>query len=75
MEDTQQTVTGTVRMKLHKGTCLAVGRRSPYSLYSYGLATYDRGDEFDQTKSEGFIRLWGLSAQIAEQVRRKAEKE
>ncbi len=75
MEDTQQTVTGTVRMKLHKGNCLAVGRKSPYSLYSYELATYDKEDRFDQARAEGFIRLWGLSSQIAEQVRREAEKE
>jgi argininosuccinate synthase len=69
---TQETVTGTVRMKLHKGTCAPVGRKSPHSLYRYELATYDRGDRFDQTAAEGFIHLWGLSAQIAEQVRRKA---
>jgi argininosuccinate synthase len=69
---TQEAVTGTVRMKLHKGTCAPVGRKSPHSLYRYELATYDRGDRFDQTAGEGFIHLWGLSAQIAEQVRRKA---
>jgi argininosuccinate synthase len=75
MDDTQETVTGTVRMKLHKGNCLAVGRESPHSLYSYELATYDKEDRFEQARAEGFIRLWGLSAQIAEQVRREAEKE
>jgi len=74
MESTQETVTGTVRMKLHKGNCMAAGRKSPSSLYRYDLATYEKGDRFDQQASVGFIRLWGLSAQIAEQVRREGEK-
>jgi len=73
VDSTQETVTGTVRMKLHKGNCLPVGRQSPYSLYRLDLATYDTGDRFDQRQSKGFIQLWGLSAQIAEQVRREAE--
>ncbi len=75
MEDTQQTVTGTVRVKLHKGNCSPVGRKSPFSLYRYELATYDRADRFDHRAAKGFIQLWGLSAQIAEQIRREAEKE
>jgi argininosuccinate synthase len=74
-ETTQATVTGTVRMKLHKGNCIPVGRKSPYSLYSYELATYDQADRFDQSSAKGFIQLWGLSAQIAERVRRESEKE
>ena len=75
MNSTQETVTGAVRIKLHKGNCIPVGRKSPHSLYRYDLATYDQADRFDQTQARGFIRLWGLSAQIAEQVRREAEKE
>jgi argininosuccinate synthase len=75
MDTTQQTVTGTVRMKLHKGACASAGRKSPHSLYQYHLATYDQADRFDQGSAKGFIQLWGLSAQIAEQVRREAEKE
>jgi argininosuccinate synthase len=75
MEATQETVTGTVRVKLHKGNCTAVGRKSPHSLYRYELATYDQADRFDQASAKGFIQLWGLSAKIAEQVRREAEKE
>ncbi len=74
MDDTQATVTGVVRMKLHKGNCTPAGRKSPYSLYRYDLATYDTADRFDQTQAQGFIRLWGMSAQIAEQLRREAEK-
>jgi len=75
VESTQETVTGTVRMKLHKGNCLPVGRQSPYSLYRLDLATYDTGDRFDQRQSKGFIQLWGMSAQIAAQVRREAKGE
>lgn len=73
MDNTQQTVTGVVRMKLHKANCFPAGRKSPYSLYRYDLATYDTGDTFDQSKSEGFIRIWGMSPQLAEQVRRASE--
>jgi len=75
MDSTQETVTGTVRMKLHKGNCIPAGRKSPHSLYRYDLATYETGDTFDQRSSVGFIRLWGLSSQIAEQVRREAGEE
>ncbi len=75
IDTTQQTVTGTVRMKLHKGSCVSAGRKSPHSLYQYHLATYDQADRFDHRSAKGFIQLWGLSAQIAEQVRREAEKE
>jgi argininosuccinate synthase len=57
---TQRYVTGTVRVKLFKGNCQIVGRKSPYSLYDYSLATYDKGDAFDQTASPGFIHIWGL---------------
>jgi argininosuccinate synthase len=57
---TQKTVTGTVRMKLYKGQCTAVGRYSPYSLYSEELATFGADDVYDQRDSAGFIRLFGL---------------
>lgn len=60
----QRYVTGTVRVKLFKGNCQIVGRRSPCSLYDYSLATYDQGDVFDQTAAPGFIHLWGLPVRI-----------
>jgi len=75
VEVTQETVAGAVRMKLHKGNCIAVGRKSPHSLYRYDLATYDQADRFDQRAAKGFIQLWGLSAQIAEEIRRGRAKE
>ena len=60
VKSTQRYVTGTVRMKLFKGSCTVVGRSSPYSLYRHDLATYDTGDRFDHRASEGFIHIYGL---------------
>ena len=68
VESSQQYVSGTVRCKLHKGNLAIVGRKSPYSLYHHGLATYDKGDQFDQSFAAGFIRLWGLSSQTQAQA-------
>ncbi len=68
VESSQRHVTGTVRVKLLKGTCSVVGRKSVTSLYSYGLATYDKGDIFDHSASPGFIHIWGLPARIQAQV-------
>jgi argininosuccinate synthase len=74
IDSTQERVTGTVRMKLHRGTCTSVARKSPYSLYSYELATYDKADRFDASLSKGFVQLWGLSARVAAEAERKAKK-
>jgi argininosuccinate synthase len=61
----QQRVTGTVRVKLFKGDCRVVGRKSPYALYDHGLATYDTGDVYDHSAAEGFIKIWGLPIETA----------
>jgi argininosuccinate synthase len=68
VKNSQRFVTGTVRLKLFKGSCSIVGRKSPFSLYNYGLATYGKGDEFDQSASPGFIRIWGLPIRSQAQV-------
>ncbi len=68
VQSSQRFVTGTVRLKLFKGNCRVVGRKSPKSLYSFGLATYDKGDEFDQSASPGFIHIWGLPVRTQAQV-------
>lgn len=60
VEETTAQVTGTVRMKLFKGTAFVVGRRSPHSRYAKSLATYEGKDQFDQRSAAGFITLWGL---------------
>ncbi len=59
---TQERLSGEVTMKLFKGSSRVAGRRSPYSLYEAGLATYSAGDRFRQEMAEGFIYVWGLPA-------------
>ncbi len=59
---TQERVTGEVAMKLYKGSARVAGRRSPYSIYQHGLATYSSGDRFRQEMAEGFIYVWGFPA-------------
>ena len=58
-------MTGVVRLRLFKGDCRIVGRRSPYALYDHALATYDAGDTFDQSAAVGFIKIFGLPIEIA----------
>ncbi|MEN3265805.1 argininosuccinate synthase [Pseudonocardia sp.] len=62
---TQEHVTGEVRMTLHAGRAVPTGRRSDASLYDFNLATYDEGDVFDQSLAKGFVQLWGLPSKIA----------
>jgi len=62
---TQGPVDGEVRMSLGAGAASVTGRRSPYSLYDLGLATYDQGDAFDQAAAVGFIAIWGLPVRTA----------
>ncbi|MBA7547919.1 Argininosuccinate synthase [subsurface metagenome] len=75
VQSSQRFVTGTVRLKLFKGSGSVVGRKSPFSLYNYGLATYDKGDEFDQSASPGFIHIWGLPVRTQAQVQGVAQTE
>lgn len=60
VDSSQRHVTGEVRLRLEPNRCFVVGRRSPVSLYDYGLATYDAADRFRHADSEGFVQLWGL---------------
>jgi argininosuccinate synthase len=75
IETTQQLVTGDVRLRFFKGSCVTVGRRSPYSLYDYNLATYDAADTFDHKAAKGFIDLHGLPVKVWARQRRKVGKE
>jgi argininosuccinate synthase len=68
----QERVTGVVRVKLFKGHCTIVGRKSPYALYEHALATYDAGDLFDHGAAEGFIKIWGLPIETAARKARAA---
>ena len=75
INSTQSFVTGTVRIRLFKGSAVVAGRKSPHSLYEWRLATYDEGDVFDQSASVGFINIWGLPVvtQSRIQPRRKPD--
>lgn len=64
IQQTQARVTGTVRIKLFKGTATVVGRKSDYSLYTPDLATYGAEDQFDHKAAEGFIYIWGLPTRV-----------
>jgi argininosuccinate synthase len=71
LDDGQQDVTGTVRVKLYKGSCTVVGRKSPRSLYRLDMATFEEDEVYRQKDAEGFIRLNALRLAIRAQ-RRKA---
>ena len=61
----QPRVSGTVRLKLFKGDCRVVGRRSPFALYDPGLARPDAGDLVQPGTAEGFTKIWGLPVETA----------
>jgi len=75
IQSTQRHVTGTVRVKLHKGTAVAVGRKSPKSLYDFSLATYDKGDNFDRNAAVGFINIWGLPLRVQAQAQAPGDED
>ena len=64
VDESQRYVTGEVRLQYFKGSCRAVGRRSPNSLYVSNLATYGSGDTFSHSSAVGFIHLWGLPLEV-----------
>ncbi|MBI1886099.1 MAG: argininosuccinate synthase [Chloroflexi bacterium] len=68
VQSTQRHVTGAVRVKLHKGQAVVVGRKSPKSLYDFSLATYDKSDQFDKAAAPGFIHIWGLPVRVQAQA-------
>jgi argininosuccinate synthase len=65
---TQRHVTGQVRLKLYRGSSRVVGRKAPEQLYRMELATYGRGDQFDQSAAAGFIKLFGMGVRTASEV-------
>ncbi len=64
VDETQKTVTGTVKLKLYKGNIIDAGVTSPYSLYDEAVATFDEDDVYDQNDSAGFIHLFGLPIKV-----------
>ncbi len=64
VDSLMQNVTGSVRLKLYKGSCTVVGRKSPYSLYREDYATFGQDDVYQQSDAEGFIHLFGLPLKV-----------
>ena len=71
IDQTQKRVSGTVKLKMYKGSLRVVGRKSKYSLYSQKVATYGKGSTFDQKLAKGFVELWGLQSTEANKLQRK----
>ena len=71
IDATQIHVTGTVRLKLYKGNCIVVGRKSPKSLYHPDYATFEEDTVYDQSLAEGFIQLNALRLKISNLLRKK----
>ncbi len=71
LDEAQRDVTGTVRVKLYKGSCTVVGRKSPRSLYRLDMATFEEDDVYRQKDAEGFIRLNALRLAIRAQRNKK----
>ena len=73
VDKTQETVTGTVKLKLYKGNMINAGVTSPYSLYDEDLASFGESD-YDQRDSEGFINLYGLPITVRAALNKKLGK-
>ena len=73
VKSSQRSVSGAVRLRLHKGQVVVVGRKSPRSLYDMSMATYDEADKFDQSAAKGFIHVWGLPVRIQAQSQRREQ--
>ncbi len=71
----QERVHGSVRLKLFKGDCRVVGRKSAFALYDHTLATYDAHDRFDHGAAEGFIKIWGLPVETAAELARRTHEQ
>lgn len=74
IDKSQEVVNGVVKVKLYKGTAVAVARQSENSLYDENLATYTSADSFDQEAAAGFIKLWSLPTTVYSQVNGKTAK-
>ncbi|MBI4367525.1 MAG: argininosuccinate synthase, partial [Deltaproteobacteria bacterium] len=64
VQETQRNVTGTVRVRLYKGSCTVTGRQSPFSLYREDFATFGEDEVYNQKDAEGFINLFGLPIKV-----------
>jgi len=71
IDETQKNVTGTVKLKLYKGNCTPVGRKSPNSLYVPELATFEKEELYNQKDAQGFINLFSLPYKIRAIIKKK----
>lgn len=74
LDVTQEAVTGSVRLKLYKGSIVVAGRRSPFSLYRHDLATFGADTVYRQADAEGFINLFGLPMVVQAALRAELQK-
>jgi argininosuccinate synthase len=73
VDETQKTVTGTVKMKLYKGSCVPVGITSPYSLYHQGIASFGYSELYDHGDAAGFINLFALPLKVRALMRKEGK--
>jgi len=71
IDRTQEHVTGTVRVKLYKGSCTVVGRKSPVTLYEPDIATFDESELYDQKDASGFMNVFCLPTKVEAMLRKK----
>ncbi len=71
MDKANENLTGEVKIKLFKGQAIPVGRKSPYAIYEYTLATYDEKDAFEHKLGEGFCKIWGLPYSVLARKKRR----
>ncbi len=68
---TQENVSGVVRLKLYKGNCIVVGRKSDVTLYEPDLATFDESELYDQKDASGFLNIFGLPLKVESLLKKK----
>ena len=71
IEASQEPVSGTVRLRLCRGSLRVVGRKSKNSLYNHDTVTYGTGSTFDQRLARGFVELWGMQSTEANKLQKK----
>ncbi len=71
IDETQENVTGSVRLKLYKGTCAVVGRKSPVTLYDPDIATFDKSELYDHRDATGFLNIYGLPIRVESLLKKK----
>lgn len=74
VDDTQKTVTGTIKLKLYKGNVIPAGASSPYSLYNEQIASFETGALYDHKDAEGFINLFGLPLRVRALMKEQTSK-